>query len=103
MAVCDNNPTYCPKYIATYQWIIKIPRVVPKKHPESIKHQKFRAGSCMVHEWLNYPHGSSHLGCRVSCQGVLNPTGIVALPVLHQGQSDHGETCIMQKADRPLP
>ena len=36
---------------------------------------------------------STHPRCKVSCQGVS--TCIIALPVLHQGQPDGGESCIV--------
>ena len=47
-----------------------------------------------VLKWFNYSHTRAHPGCEFSCHGTES-TCIVGSSVLHQGQPDSGEGCIM--------
>ena len=56
------------------------------------KCHKLRVGGYTekVLEWFNYPRARAHSGCEVSCQGVPHRRF-----VLHRGQPDSGESCIV--------
>ena len=57
-----------------------------------LKRQNLSVGSYTenVLKWFNYPLARAH-PCKVSCHG----TCIVSLSVIHRGQPDSGESCIM--------
>ena len=61
-----------------------------------LKCQNLRVGGYTkkVFKWFNYPHARAHPGCEFSCHGTES-TSIVGSSVLHQGQLDSGEGCIM--------
>ena len=58
---------------------------------------KIEGGSCIVEvlEWFNYSHASAYPGCKVSCLGILISTCIVTSLVVHRGQPDSKESCIV--------
>ena len=58
-----------------------------------LKHQTLRVAGCIeeVCDWFNYPHASTHPRCKVTCPGVPNRPALL----LHQGQPDGGESCIV--------
>ena len=49
-------------------------------------------GKCF--KWFNYSRTRAHPGCKVSCHGTES-TCIIGSSMLHWGQSDSGEGCIM--------
>ena len=61
-----------------------------------LKHQNSRVGSYTekVLKWFNYPRARVHPGWEVSCHGTKS-TCIAGSSVLHWGQPDSGESCIV--------
>ena len=61
-----------------------------------LKCQNLRVGGYTkkVFKWFNYPHARAHPGCEFSYHGTES-TCIVGSSVLHQGQPDSGEGCIV--------
>ena len=61
-----------------------------------LKHHKLRVGNyiCMdeVLEWFNYSRASAHPGCKVIVRMYQIDHHLV---VLHQGQADSEESCIV--------
>ena len=58
---------------------------------------KIEGGSCIVEVlvWFNYSHANAYPVCKVSCLGVLISTCIVTSLVIHRGQPDSKESCIV--------
>ena len=114
ISLCTKSAMYCPLRLnpqwwtvsLVKTWICKLSNPLYSEHVfaatvlsrasvhgrSQLKCQKLRVGSYteVVLEWFNYPHARAQPRCEVNCQGVPHHRF-----VLHWGQPDSGESCIM--------